>query len=161
MKIHYNLSENHILEMLHDTEAMFPQWSLNKWMHQIMSCLRKRLLDLMLEVLKESKNTHNDETRILIRNLADENVPSKYKIEYIHAALSMEKKLVVMHSCQTISKACHRADGLPLLPWEIRQVEELYVRATFGFTSMKAAKWTNWTLITKHPKNMSRNVHNA
>ena len=65
-------------------------------MHQIMSCLRKRLLDLMLEVLKESKYTHNDETRILVRNLADENAPSKYKIEYIHAALSMEKKLVVM-----------------------------------------------------------------
>lgn len=96
MKIHYNLSENHILDMLHGMEAMFPQSSLNKWMHQIMSCLRKRLLDLMLEALKESKYTHNDETRILVRNLADENAPSKYKVEYIHAALSTEKKLVVM-----------------------------------------------------------------
>ena len=82
--------------MLHGMEAMFPQSSLNKWMHQIMSCLRKRLLDLMLEALKESKYTHNDETRILVRNLADENAPSKYKVEYIHAALSTEKKLVVM-----------------------------------------------------------------
>ena len=50
----------------------------------------------MLEALKESKYTHNDETRILVRNLADENAPSKYKVEYIHAALSTEKKLVVM-----------------------------------------------------------------
>ncbi|MGN1232098.1 MAG: transposase, partial [Candidatus Cryptobacteroides sp.] len=96
MKIHYNLSENHILEMLHDMKAMFPQSSLNKWMHQIMSCLRYRLLDLMLKVLKESRYTNNDETRILVRNLADENAPTKYKIEYIHAALSAEKKLLVM-----------------------------------------------------------------
>ena len=96
MKIHYNLSENHILEMLHDMEAMFPQASLNKWMHQIMTCLRERLLALMLKVLKESRYTNNDETRILVRNLADENAPTKYKIEYIHAALSTEKKLVVM-----------------------------------------------------------------
>ena len=77
-------------------EAMFPQSSLNKWMHQIMTCLRERLLALMLKVLKESRYTNNDETRILVRNLADENAPTKYKIEYIHAALSTEKKLVVM-----------------------------------------------------------------
>ena len=31
MKIHYNVSENRILEMLKDMEAFMPQSSLNKW----------------------------------------------------------------------------------------------------------------------------------
>jgi transposase len=43
MKIHYNVSENRILEMLKDTEAFMPQSSLNKWIHEIMTGLRERL----------------------------------------------------------------------------------------------------------------------
>jgi len=95
MKIHYNVSENRILEMLKDMEAFMPQSSLNKWMHEIMKCLRERLQGLMLEVIKSSTYTNNDETRILVRNLMEDK-PDKYKVEYIHAALSQEKKLVVM-----------------------------------------------------------------
>lgn len=95
MKIHYNVSENRILEMLKDMEAFMPQSSLNKWMHEIMKCLRERLQGLMLEVIKSSTYTNNDETRILVRNLMEDK-PDKYKVEYIHAALSLEKKLVVM-----------------------------------------------------------------
>lgn len=95
MKIHYNVSENRILEMLRDMEAFMPQSSLNKWMHEIMKCLRERLQGLMLEVIKSSIYTNNDETRILVRNLLEDK-PDKYKVEYIHAALSLEKKLVVM-----------------------------------------------------------------
>ena len=95
MKIHYNVSENRILEMLRDMEAFMPQSSLNKWMHEIMKCLRERLQSLMLEVIKSSTYTNNDETRILVRNLLEDK-PDKYKVEYIHAALSLEKKLVVM-----------------------------------------------------------------
>ncbi len=95
MKIHYNVSENRILEMLRDMEAFMPQSSLNKWMHEIMQCLRERLQGLMLEVIKSSTYTNNDETRILVRNLMEDK-PDKYKVEYIHAALSLEKKLVVM-----------------------------------------------------------------
>ena len=72
-----------------------PQSSLNKWMHEIMKCLRERLQGLMLEVIKSSTYTNYDETRILVRNLLEDK-PDKYKEEYIHAALSLEKKLVVM-----------------------------------------------------------------
>ena len=88
MKIHYNVSENRILEMLKDMEAFMPQSSLNKWMHEIMKCLRERLQGLMLEVIKSSTYTNNDETRILVRNLMEDK-PDKYKVEYIHAALSL------------------------------------------------------------------------
>ena len=95
MKIHYNVSENRILEMLKDMEAFMPQSSLNKWIHEIMTGLRERLLPLMIEVVKSSTYTNNDETRILVRNLLEDK-PDKYKVEYIHAALSLEKKMVVM-----------------------------------------------------------------
>lgn len=94
-KIRYNVSESNILDMLHDMEAFIPQSSLNKWMHQIMSCLREHLQMLMIEVIKQSTYTNNDETRILVRNLLEDG-SSKYKVEYIHSALSLEKKLVVM-----------------------------------------------------------------
>ncbi len=96
MKFHYNISENRILEMLHEMKAEIPQSSLNRWIHQIMACLRERLEQLMLEVIKKSVYTNNDETRILVRNLRCEESKAKYNIEYIHAALSVEKKLVVM-----------------------------------------------------------------
>ena len=58
--------------------------------------LRERLEPLMLEAIRQSKYTNNVDTRLLVcsRDLEDE--PFKYQIEYIQAALSMEKKLVVM-----------------------------------------------------------------
>lgn len=96
MKTHYNVSENRILEMLHSMKAKFPQSLLNRWMHQIMACLRERLEGLMLEAVRKSVYTHNDETRILVRSLKCGESQAKYNIEYIHAALSVEKKLIVM-----------------------------------------------------------------
>lgn len=96
MKFHYNISESRILDMLHEMKAEIPQSSLNRWIHQIMACLRERLEQLMLEVIKKSIYTNNDETRILVRNLRCEESKAKYNVEYIHAALSVEKKLVVM-----------------------------------------------------------------
>lgn len=65
-----------------------PQSSLNKWIHEIMTGLRERLLSLMIEVVKSSTYTNNAETRILVRNLLEDK-PDKYKVEYIHAALSL------------------------------------------------------------------------
>lgn len=55
-----------------------PQSSLNKWIHEIMTGLRERLLPLMIEVVKSSTYTNNDETRILVRNLLEDKL-DKYK----------------------------------------------------------------------------------
>lgn len=95
-KFALNLSENRILEMLESMETKIPQSTLNNWMHQIMEVLRKNLQQLMLEAIKRSLFTHNDETRILVRSRADKDAPFKYNMEYIHAALSLQEKLVVM-----------------------------------------------------------------
>ncbi|MBP9993433.1 MAG: transposase [bacterium] len=77
-------------------KTSIPQSSLNYWMHQIMTMLRERLEPLMTEAIRQSKTTYNDETRILVRSRIDKNAPFKYNVEYIHAALSLEKKLVSM-----------------------------------------------------------------
>ena len=58
--------------------------------------LRERLEPLMLEAIRQSKYTNNVGTRLLVRSRDLEDEPFKYQIEYIQAALSMEKKLVVM-----------------------------------------------------------------
>ena len=52
---------------------------------------------MRMKIIKTSTYTNNDETRILVRNLMEDK-PDKYKVEYIHAALSLEKKLVVMRA---------------------------------------------------------------
>lgn len=95
-KFNLNLSENRIIQMLKSMHTRIPQSTLNRWMHQIISMLRGRLEPLMLEAIRQSKYTNNDGTRLLVRSRDLEDEPFKYQIEYIQAALSMEKKLVVM-----------------------------------------------------------------
>lgn len=58
--------------------------------------LRERLEPLMLEAIRQSKYTNNDGTRLFVRSRDSKDQPFDYQIEYIQAALSMEKKLVVM-----------------------------------------------------------------
>lgn len=146
-KFALNLSENRILQMLESMQTKIPQSTLNNWMHQIMELLRQRLQHLMTESIKRSLFTHNDETRILVRSRADKNAPFKYNMEYIHAALSLEKKLVVMlykdgsrdHGIQEESFfrdsdiKCFLADRAPLYQTIERDLEEYHI--------MRAACW--------------------
>ena len=95
-KFAYGLSENRIIEMLKSMRTRIPQSSLNLWMHQIMAHLRERLGPLILAAIKRSKFTNNDGTRLLVRSGDSETGDVSYKIEYIQAALSKEKRLVAM-----------------------------------------------------------------
>jgi hypothetical protein len=95
-KFAYNLSENRILQMLQSMQTKIPQSSLNNWMHQLMTYMRISLENLLIDAVKRSYFTHNDEVRILVRSREAADAPFEYKVEYIHAALSLEQKLVVM-----------------------------------------------------------------
>ena len=95
-KFAYNLSEENVIRMLESMKCHFPQSTLNKYIHQIMDYLRVRLEALMLEVIRSCGFVQNDETRILVRSRKSKEDNFKYNTEYIHAALSLEKKLVVM-----------------------------------------------------------------
>lgn len=137
-KFGYNLSENRILQILKSMKTSIPQSSLNRWMHEIMEMLRNKLENLMFEAIRQSKTTYNDETRILVRSRVDRNAPFKYKVEYIHAALSLEKKLVAMvydegsRSHEVQEKAFFResdiklfmADRAPLYSTIVKDLEE-------------------------------------
>ena len=95
-KFGFHLSENRILEILEGMDTHIPQSSLNNWMHEIMEFLRLNLETLMLEAIRKSFFTQNDETRILVRSRENKNEPFKYRTEYIHAVLSDEVKLLLM-----------------------------------------------------------------
>ncbi len=95
-KFAYNLSEENVIRMLESMKCHFPQSTLNKYIHQIMDYLRVRLESLMLEVIRSCGFVQNDETRILVRSRKRLEDKFKYNTEYIHAALSLEKKMVVM-----------------------------------------------------------------
>ena len=95
-KFAYNLSEENVLRMLESMKCHIPQSTLNKYIHQIMDYLRVRLESLMLEGIRSCGFVQNDETRILVRSRKKKEDNFKYNTEYIHAALSLEKKLVVM-----------------------------------------------------------------
>ena len=95
-KFAYNLSEENVIRMLESMKCHFPQSTLNKYIHQIMDYLRVRLEAQMLEVIRSCGFVQNDETRILVRSRKSKDDDFKYNTEYIHAALSLEKKLVVM-----------------------------------------------------------------
>jgi len=95
-KFAYNLSEENIIRMLESMKCHFPQSTLNKYIHQIMDYLRVRLETLMQEVIRSCGFVQNDETRILVRSRKSLEEKFKYNTEYIHAALSLEKKMVVM-----------------------------------------------------------------
>ena len=95
-KFAYNLSEENVIRMLESMKCHFPQSTLNKYIHQIMDYLRVRLESLMLEVIRSCNFVQNDETRILVRSRKSKEDNFKYNTEYIHAALSLEKKLVVI-----------------------------------------------------------------
>lgn len=117
-------------------------------MHQIIEHLRANLEPLMLESIRQSRFTHNDETRILVRSRADSKSPFKYMREYVHAALSPEKKLVVMlyrdgsrdHTIQEenffkdSNIKCFIADRTPLYETIVKDLEEYHiVRAACWF----------------------------
>lgn len=95
-KFNLSLSENRIIEMLKGMKTRIPQSSLNLWMHQIMEALSLQLEPLMLEAIRQSKYTNNDGTRLLVRSRETKDMPFEYNIGYIQAALSLEKRLVVM-----------------------------------------------------------------
>ena len=141
-KFAYNLSEENVIRMLESMKCHFPQSTLNKYIHQIMAYLRVRLESLMLEVIRSCGFVQNDETRILVRSRKSKEDNFKYNTEYIHAALSLEKKLVVMlykegsrsHEIpeEKIFRGslieCFTADRAPLYVTLEKDLEEYYLQ---------------------------------
>lgn len=96
MKFGQNRSEGQIVEYLHKMGCRVPQSTLNRWMHAVMDGLMKLLLPAMKEEIRQSRFTHNDETRILVRSFSDKTQKDKYQTEYIHGIYSPSANLFLM-----------------------------------------------------------------
>lgn len=119
MKFGYNMSEGKILEMLWSMGCRVNQPTLNRWMQIVMFGIKDVLYPEMLKAIKQSRFTHNDETRILVRceeiknnksdkdngksdadntkdNGSGKNKSKVYLTKYIHAVLSTEANLFLM-----------------------------------------------------------------
>jgi len=148
-KFGYNLSENRILEIFKSMRTNIPQSSLNRWMHEIMELLRNKLEHLMFEAIRQSKTTYNDETRILVRSRIDKNSPFKYKVEYIHAALSLEKKLVAMvydegsRSHEVQEKAFFQESSIKLFMADRAPLYSTIVKDLEDYEIERAACWVH------------------
>lgn len=68
MKFGYNIPESRVIEMLGKAGCNISQPTLNRWMHSVMEGLKETLMPAMENAIKESRFTHNDETRILVRS---------------------------------------------------------------------------------------------
>ncbi len=96
MKYLYHMSEKRILKMLTTMGAKISQSSLNKWTHGILTLMRENMHPLMTSELRKSTVTQNDESRIDVRSWDKDKQQYQYNTEYIHMALSLERKIVVM-----------------------------------------------------------------
>lgn len=96
MKYGYNMPESRILEMLDKAGCRIPQATLNRWMHAVMEGLSETLMPEMEKAVSQSRFTHNDETRILVRSQEQDEHSQSYKTEYIHGILSPEANLFLM-----------------------------------------------------------------
>lgn len=119
MKFGYNMSEGKILEMLWSMGCRVNQPTLNRWMQIVMFGIKDVLYPEMLKAIKQSRFTHNDETRILVRceeiknnksdkdnaksdadnakdKESDNHKSKEYLTKYIHAVLSTEANLFLM-----------------------------------------------------------------
>lgn len=67
-----------------------------------MDYLRVQLEALMLEVMRSCSFVQNDETSILVRSRKSKEDNFKYNTEYIHDALSLEKKLVLIQQINAL-----------------------------------------------------------
>lgn len=103
----------------------------------------------MTEAIRQSKTTYNDETRILVRSRIDKNAPFKYNVEYIHAALSLEKKLVSMvydegtRSHEVQEKAFFRESNIKLFMADRAPIYSTIVKDLEEYEIERAACWVH------------------
>lgn len=96
MKFGQNRSEGQIVEYLHKLGCKVHQATLNRWMHAVIDGLMKLMMSALKEEIRQSRFTHNDETRILVRSTDAETGETNYNTEYIHGIYSPSANLLLM-----------------------------------------------------------------
>lgn len=96
LKISYNVSEQNILRALKAAGCSIPRETLNKYIQRIEKEIRGLLQPAMADEIKESRFTHNDETRLRVKCPDKTNAVVGYHTEYVHGILSPSAKLLLL-----------------------------------------------------------------
>lgn len=96
MKFCYNVSEQNIIRALSACGCRMPQATLNKYIQEIEDVLMSFMLDAMKQEIRDSRFTHNDETRLRVKGEIEKEGIVSYHNEYIHGILSPSCRLMLM-----------------------------------------------------------------
>ena len=96
LKISYNVSEQNILRALKAAGCDMPQATLNGYIQDAETAIREFLQDAMAEEIKESRFTHNDETRLMVKCPDKRTGVVGYHNEYVHGILSPSARILLL-----------------------------------------------------------------
>lgn len=96
LKISYNVSEQNILRALMATGCEIPQATLNKSIQRVEKTIREFLEEAMIEEIRASRFTHNDETRLRVKCPDKKTGLVSYHTEYVHGLLSPSARLLLL-----------------------------------------------------------------
>lgn len=96
LKISYNVSEQNILRALKAAGCDIPQATLNGYIQEAETAIREFLQEAMTEEIRESRFTHNDETRLMVKCPDKESGKMGYHNRYVHGILSPSAKILLL-----------------------------------------------------------------
>lgn len=96
LKISCNVSEQNILRALQAAGCDMPQPTLNAYIQDAETVIREFLQDAMAEEIKESRFTHNDETRLMVKCPDKRTGVVGYHNEYVHGILSPSARILLL-----------------------------------------------------------------
>lgn len=96
LKISYNVSEQNILRALQAAGCDIPQATLNEYIQEAETVIREFLQPAMVAEIQESRFTHNDETRLMVKCPDKKTGVMGYHTEYVHGILSPSANLLLM-----------------------------------------------------------------
>lgn len=152
LKISYNVSEQNILRALEAAGCDMPQATLNSYIQEVEKTIREFLQEAMKDEIKESRFTHNDETRLMVKCPDKKTGVIGYHNEYVHGILSPDSKLLLLlydkgsrgHEVQEgimrESKIeCFTCDKAKMYPKIVRDIRNALDREI-----IRASCWVHW-----------------
>lgn len=152
LKISYNVSEQNILRALEAAGCDIPQATLNGYIQKVEDAVRTFLQEAMADEIKESRFTHNDETRLMVKCPDKKTGVVGYRNEYVHGILSPHSRLLLLlyddgsraHEVQEgimrESKIeCFTCDKAKMYPKIVRDIRNALDREI-----IRASCWVHW-----------------
>ena len=152
LKISYNVSEQNILRALAAAGCDMPQATLNRYIQKTENAVKEFLQEAMTDEIKESRFTHNDETRLMVKCPDKKTGMVGYRNEYVHGILSPDARLLLLlydkgtrgHEVQEEimreSKIeCFTCDKAKMYPKIVRDIRNALDREI-----IRASCWVHW-----------------